>query len=384
MGPEPTPPVPQPPDGGGGIARQAGVGAVIFAATLILLLGASSLLSTAPQPSGSAVASRSPAASAASPGASGAASASAGASAPGSASASGTPGPSGTAGASGSAGASGPPPSPTPAPSGNQILLGAGDIADCSTDDDAATARLLDQLPGTVFTAGDNALPDGSASQFTDCYAPTWGRQLARTRPAPGERDWATKDLAGYLGYFGAAAAPDGVTWYSYDLGWWHIVVLDSACEKVGGCTADSDQGRWLAKDLAASKATCTLAIWHRPLASSGVEGGDSEVASFWQALCSPRMPRSSSMPTTATTSASRRRTRLAARTAPRGPPVRRGDRWRAARRFGPPAANSEFRLAGEHGVLRLSFARRTTPGPSCRATGPSPTAGRPPAPDAA
>ncbi len=347
MGPDPTPPVQPPPEEGSGIARQAGVGVIVFAATLILLLGASSLLSTTPTPSGSAAASRSPAPGTPRPSATAAASRSPSASAPGSTSTAGTPGPSGSAGASGS-------PSPTPAPSGNQVLVGAGDIADCSTDDDAATARLLDQLPGTVFTAGDNALPDGSATQFADCYAPTWGRHLARTRPAPGEHDWATKDLAGYLGYFGAVAAPAGVTWYSYDLGWWHIVVLDSACAKVGGCTADSDQGRWLAKDLAASKATCTLAIWHRPLASSGDEGGDPEVAPFWQALYAAHAE-----------VIVNGHDRDYERFAPQDPGGRE-DRASGIREFvagtggaplggfGPSATNSEFRLSGAHGVLRL------------------------------
>ncbi len=183
---------------------------------------------------------------------------------------------------------------------------------------------------------------------------PTWGRHLARTRPAPGERDWATKDLAGYLGYFGAAAAPDGPTWYSYDLGSWHIVVLDSACTDVGGCTADSDQGRWLATDLAASKATCTLAIWHRPLTSSGVEGGDPEVAPFWQTLYDAHAE-----------VVVNAHDRDYERFAPQDP-AGHADRSAGIRQFvvgtggaplagfGPPATNSEFRLAGEHGVLRL------------------------------
>ena len=324
------------------MARQAGIVVVVFAATLILLLGASSLLTTAPAPSGSAVASRSAAPSTPAASASGAASGSPAA------------GATGTAGPSGSGSAATASPSGTPAPKTNQVLVGAGDIADCSTGDDAATARLLDQLPGTVFTAGDNALPEGSASQYADCYAPTWGRHLARTRPAPGERDWATKDLAGYLGYFGAAAAPDGVSWYSYDLGWWHIVVLDSACEKVGGCTADSDQGRWLAKDLAASKATCTLAIWHRPLASSGDAGGDPAVAPFWQALFAAHAEVIVNA-----------HDRDYERFAPQDP-AGREDRVNGIRQFvvgtggaplggfGPSAENSEFRLAGAHGVIRL------------------------------
>ena len=118
----------------------------------------------------------------------------------------------------------------------------------------------------------------GRPDQFRDCYDPTWGAFKDRTRPAAGNHDWETKDLAGYLGYFGEAAAPQGVSWYSYELGAWHVVVLDSDCAAVGGCEATSPQGRWLAADLAASDATCTLAIWHHPRFSSGFHGNIAEV----------------------------------------------------------------------------------------------------------
>jgi hypothetical protein len=175
--------------------------------------------------------------------------------------------------------------SPTAGPAGDPVLVGAGDIADCGLDGDSATAALLDTLDGTVFTAGDNVYPDGSPDQFRDCYGPTWGRHLARTRPAPGNHDWVTKDLAGYLGHFGAAAAPRGTSWYSYDLGRWHVIVLDSDCVAVGGCGPDSAQGRWLAADLGASTARCTVAIWHHPRFSSGEHGNDPSVAPFWSAL---------------------------------------------------------------------------------------------------
>jgi calcineurin-like phosphoesterase family protein len=192
-----------------------------------------------------------------------------------------------TVGAASSASAT---PSSAPAAVGsgapNATLVGAGDIADCSLDKGAATATIVDGIAGTVFTAGDNAYPNGTAQQFTDCYDPTWGRFKPRTRPAAGNHDWLTKDAAGYLGYFGAAAAPSGKTWYSYDLGAWHVIVLDSDCQQVGGCTADSPQGTWLASDLAASKATkCTIAIWHHPRFSSGEHGNDADVAPFWKAL---------------------------------------------------------------------------------------------------
>ena len=80
-------------------------------------------------------------------------------------------------------------------------------------------------------------------------------------------------------------AGPDGRSWYSYDLGSWHVIVLDSECDRVGGCGPGSEQGRWLAADLAASSATCTVAIWHKPRFSSGEHGNDASVAPFWNAL---------------------------------------------------------------------------------------------------
>ena len=101
----------------------------------------------------------------------------------------------------------------------------------------------------------------------------------------PGNHDWQTKNLAGYLGYFGTAAAPEGTSWYSYDLGTWHLVVLDSDCGSVGGCGAGSAQGRWLSADLAGANARCTLAIWHHPRFSSGFHGNDAEVGPLWTAL---------------------------------------------------------------------------------------------------
>lgn len=247
--------------GSGAVARGLALGVFGFVATLILLFGLASLVQ--PSAGGTAVGSTPPSVALATPtGASASASSSGGL----------------ASGAPSSAG-------PSASPSGDPVLVGAGDIADCGLDDDRATAALLDDIGGTVFTAGDNVYPDGSADQFRDCYGPTWGRHLARTRPAAGNHDWVTKDLAGYLGYFGAAAAPTGTSWYAYDLGAWHVIVLDSDCSAVGGCGPDSAQGRWLATDLAASTARCTLAIWHHPRFSSGEHGSDTAVAPFWRAL---------------------------------------------------------------------------------------------------
>jgi hypothetical protein len=184
-------------------------------------------------------------------------------------------------------------PSPTPTPTAAPtpepvaVLVGAGDIARCDSDADSRTADLLDDIEGTVFTAGDNVYDSGTPREFATCYDESWGRHKDRTRPAPGNHDWRTRALAGYFGYFGdAARGADGRSWYSYDLGSWHVIVLDSECDRVDGCDEDSDQGRWLAADLAASEATCTIAIWHVPRFSSGDEhGNDPSVGPFWDAL---------------------------------------------------------------------------------------------------
>jgi hypothetical protein len=176
--------------------------------------------------------------------------------------------------------------SPLPSPSADPILAGAGDIAVCGEDGDEATAALLAGIDGTIFTTGDNAYPAGTDETYAECFGPSWGRSLERIRPAPGNHDWATGTLDAYLDYFGAAAVNDaGDSWYAYELGTWQVIVLDSQCERVDGCSADSGQGRWLADVLAASEARCTLAIWHRPRFSSGVHGNDPGVEPFWEAL---------------------------------------------------------------------------------------------------
>ncbi len=171
------------------------------------------------------------------------------------------------------------------------ILVGAGDVADCDSQGDEATAALLDVAlsqaeEGVVFVAGDAAYPDGTEQQFADCYHPSWGRHKERTRPAVGNHEYHTPDAKGYFGYFGDAAGPAGAGYYSYDLGAWHVVVLNSNCEAIGGCQAGSDQESWLRADLAAHPAACTVAYWHHPLFTSGTtHGGTSDVQPFWQAL---------------------------------------------------------------------------------------------------
>ena len=180
--------------------------------------------------------------------------------------------------------ASGPTPTPTNTPvAGSEVFVGAGDIADCSRVQDELTAQLLDNIPGTVFTAGDNAYPGGTADSFNGCYEPTWGRHKARTHPAVGDNEYDTPGASGYFNYFGAAAGNPNEGYYSYDLGSWHIIVLNSNCSQIGGCRPDDPQGQWLQADLAANPRTCILAIHHEPLFSSNT--GDIDMRDFWVPL---------------------------------------------------------------------------------------------------
>jgi hypothetical protein len=137
-----------------------------------------------------------------------------------------------------------------------------------------------------VFTAGDNAYSNGSPTEYSGCFGPTWGRSKYRVRPAPGNHEYGTPDAAGYFSYFGPVVGSPGQGWYSYDLGAWHVIVLNSNCSAIGGCAAGSAQERWLRADLAASAARCTVAIWHHPRFSSGsVHGNNSAVGGLWAAL---------------------------------------------------------------------------------------------------
>jgi calcineurin-like phosphoesterase family protein len=166
------------------------------------------------------------------------------------------------------------------------ILVGAGDIADCKDLTGAeATAKLLDQIPGTVFAVGDLAYPDGSKENF-ECYDKTWGRAKSRTRPAAGNHEFHSSGAAYYFDYFGPVAGDPKNGYYSYELGTWHIIVLNSECKEIDGCEASSRQEKWLRADLATHPVVCTLAYWHKPLFSSGgAHGNDIEIKPFWQAL---------------------------------------------------------------------------------------------------
>jgi hypothetical protein len=171
-----------------------------------------------------------------------------------------------------------------------EVFVGAGDIASCTRVRDEETANLLDTIPGTVYTVGDNAYPSGTLAEYNNCYEPNWGRHKARTRPAIGNHEYDTAGGAGHYSYFGAAASPldsnctsNCKGYYSYDLGAWHIIVLNSNCALIGGCSPTSPQGQWLQADLAANPRACTLAIMHHPLFSS--INGSSSVRTLWEQL---------------------------------------------------------------------------------------------------
>jgi hypothetical protein len=140
---------------------------------------------------------------------------------------------------------------------------------------------LLDSIPGTVFTAGDNAYEDGTAADYSNCYAPSWGRHKSRTRPAPGNHEYSTPGATGYFGYFGSVAGPSDKGYYSYDLGAWHVIMLNSNLNVGTG----SPQESWLRADLEAHSSRCTIAIWHHPRFSSGPHGSSATMQSIWQAL---------------------------------------------------------------------------------------------------
>jgi len=162
------------------------------------------------------------------------------------------------------------------------VLVGAGDISSCRSTGTEATADLIEGMDGTVFTTGDNAYPNGTSLEFNICYGLTWGLFKNRTFPAAGNHDYHTKDAAGYYNYFGPRAGDPSKGYYSYDVGTWHIIVLNSVLP----VNAGSEQEKWLRADLAAHPSVCTAAYWHSPLFSSGVtHGSNPDMRPLWQAL---------------------------------------------------------------------------------------------------
>jgi hypothetical protein len=177
-----------------------------------------------------------------------------------------------------------PEPSPTPTPT-PVVLIGAGDISYCGEAylGDEATASILERFPeAVIFTAGDNVQGVGIRAEYRNCFDPTWGRFFDRLHPSPGNHDYMTEGGAPYYEYFGERAGPPGLGYYSYDLGEWRIVALNSNCNDIA-CGPDSRQAAWLREDLASSQKQCTLLYWHHPRWSSGLAGGYGSVSIFWR-----------------------------------------------------------------------------------------------------
>jgi hypothetical protein len=163
------------------------------------------------------------------------------------------------------------------AASGEVVLVGAGDIATCNREQDEMTAQLLDNIPGTVFTVGDNAYVDGSYTEYLNCYEPSWGRHKSRTKPIPGNHEYNTTGAAGYFQYFNNVPS-----YYAYDLGAWRIYALNSEID----VSLSSPQVAWLVEDLAANPKQCVLAYWHKPRWSSGTNNGsEPSLQELWDLL---------------------------------------------------------------------------------------------------
>jgi hypothetical protein len=150
----------------------------------------------------------------------------------------------------------------------------------CGSAGSVATANLLDSIPGTVFTAGDNAYMRGTEAEFRDCYEPTWGRHRSRTRPTPGNHEYES-GAQGYFDYFGDRAGPRGLGYYAYTLGSWRVIGLNSEIDHRPG----SAQLTWLRDELTNSPFPCTIAIWHKPLFTSGPNGENRQTRDFWRVL---------------------------------------------------------------------------------------------------
>ena len=223
----------------------------------------------------------------------------------------------------------------------------------CDAFGDETTASLLDRIGGTVFALGDNAYPSGRTEDYRDCYTPSWGRHLTRTRPAPGNHDYESAGAAPYFAYFGGNAGASGVGYYSFELGSWHIISLNSNIP----AQATSAQGLWLKQDLETfQNFKCTLAYWHHPLFTSGSNGDSAEMREFWRLLYSAN--------TDVVLSAhDHDYERFALQDADGRPDPSRGIRefvvgtgGGTLRPFVTVHANSEVRIAQTYGVLKLTL----------------------------
>jgi hypothetical protein len=179
------------------------------------------------------------------------------------------------------------------------VIAAAGDIG-CGGCAQGATADLLDDLLQTdrmaaLLPLGDEAYASGLLAEFESFYKPSWGRPelLAVTHPIPGNHEYADTLATGYFDFFNGpgrmtgVAGPRGQGYYSFDVGGWHVIALNTSddCRWVS-CAAGSPQHQWLVADLAAHPAMCTLAFWHHPRFQAGTVSGEASAAApLWDAL---------------------------------------------------------------------------------------------------
>ncbi|SDX95716.1 Calcineurin-like phosphoesterase [Amycolatopsis xylanica] len=160
------------------------------------------------------------------------------------------------------------------------VIAVSGDIAKAELPSaHSETAKVVERIkPKYVLTVGDNQYDDGTIAEYRAYYDKTWGKFKSITKPVPGNHEWNNK-LAGYKQYFGKIATPNGKPYYSYNIGDFHFVALDSDPVYNGG---GSDQVSWLRKDLAANSKSCVIGYWHHPRFNSGQDGDQKSVAPLW------------------------------------------------------------------------------------------------------
>jgi hypothetical protein len=252
---------------------------------------------------------------------------------------------------------------------GDPVVVAAGDLV-CGTGTSATapckhaeTAALVTSIaPTAAILMGDIQYEQATLSDFNTYYQPTWGAHKAITWPAPGNHEYLTSGAAGYFDYYNGVgvqtgrAGTRGQGWYSYNLGAWHIIALNSNCTSIGGCGAGSLQETWLRADLAANPVACTLAYWHHPLFSSGAHGNNTSMQALWQALYDHGAD-------LVLAGHDHNYERFAPQTATGALDASRGIRsfvvgtgGKEMRPFGVVKANSEFRNSNSLGLLRLTL----------------------------
>jgi acid phosphatase type 7 len=186
------------------------------------------------------------------------------------------------------------------ATTGDPVIAAAGDIA-CGPSDpnynggngtatkcrQKYTSNLLVGAGLTnVLTLGDNLQSDDTLSGFQTAFDPTWGRVKSIMHPEVGNHEYGVSGAAGYYSYFGAGAGDPSKGYYSYNIGTWHIIEINSNCTKIsGGCGTGSPEETWVKSDLAANPSACTLAVFHHPRYSSGYGGNNTSMAPIFQDL---------------------------------------------------------------------------------------------------